>query len=122
MVRTPSEKSQLATEFLAHVESETLSLPAVLDRIETVTTSPQLTREILDEAETRGIVQRKGGEVQFVGTQSTVNFDQQVVTHEGDYSCQRCGASLKCGYFIQFDAGDLGPFGPSCVKKVTGRE
>ena len=42
---------ELGLELLAHLEDEELSLAETVDRLEAVTTSPSLTREILDDAE-----------------------------------------------------------------------
>lgn len=116
-----AEKKELALELLEHLEHETLPLPAAIDRIETVTTSPALTREILDAAELRGIIEREDGRIRTRGS-AYVSFDRQVVTREGDFECRRCGAGLSTGHFVQFESGELGPFGSSCVRKVTGRE
>lgn len=120
--KTRAEKRQLAFELLAHLESDTLELSAVIDRIETVTTDPRLTREILDDAEMRGILERDGAQIHVTRGGTFVRFDQQVDTRDGNFECRRCGSSLSTGHFIQFDAGELGPFGSSCVRKVTGRD
>lgn len=119
---TRADKRQLGVELLAHLESERLELSTVVDRIETVTTDPQLTREILDQAEKEGVLDRDGARILVLRGKTYVRFDQQVVTRDGEFECRRCGAGLSTGHFIQFDSGELGPFGPSCVRKVTGRE
>jgi hypothetical protein len=106
---------------LAHLEDERLSLAETVDRIETVTTDPAVTREILDTAELRGIINREEGIVR-PRSGAFVSFERDVVRREGEFTCQRCGASLSTGYFVQFDAGEHGPFGPSCIRKITGRE
>jgi hypothetical protein len=117
-----AEKIELALDLLAHLEIDELRLSDVIDRIETVTTNPALTREILDEAEKRGIIERDGATLRTRRGGTFVRFESQVVTREGEFSCRRCGSSLSTGHFIQFDSGELGPFGPSCIRKVTGRE
>ncbi|MFB6126831.1 MAG: DUF5830 family protein [Halolamina sp.] len=119
---SPTETVDLGVELLAHVEDASLSLSAAMDRIETVTTTPSLTRQILDEAELRGIIERDGDRLRFQRGGTFVRFDSQVVRREDDYDCRRCGASLSTGHFVRFDAGELGPFGPECVRKVTGRD
>ena len=113
---------ELALDLLAHLEHDELSLAEVVDRIETVTTNPSLTREILDEAERRGILERADGRIRVRRGGTFVRFESQVVTREGEFECRRCGASISTGHFVQFDSGELGPFGSSCVRKVTGRE
>lgn len=120
--RTPrEERIELALDLLANLEHETLSLPAVVDRIETVTTDPALVRRILDEAELRGVLEREEGRIR-VRRGGYVSFERQVVTRDGEFDCRRCGAALSTGHFVRLDAGELGPFGSSCVRKVLGRE
>ena len=117
-----SERVELGVDLLAHVERESLSLSAAVDRIESVTTNPALTREILDTAELRGVIEREEGRLRTRRGGTFVRFERQVVEREGDYECRRCGAGLSTGHFVRFESGELGPFGPSCVRKILGRE
>jgi hypothetical protein len=119
--RSDHETVELGVELLAHLEHAELDLAAAVDRVETVTTDPHLTREILDTAELRGIIDREDGLVR-PQTGDYVSFEADVVAREGDFTCQRCGADLSTGHFVQFEAGEHGPFGSSCIRKVTGRE
>lgn len=116
------QRIELGLELLTHLEDEELSLPAVVDRIETVTTEPTLTRTILDEAEKRGILDRTDGRLRTRRSGTFVRFESQVIEREGDFECRRCGAGLSTGHFVRFEAGELGPFGSSCVRKVLGRD
>lgn len=116
------ERVELAVELLAHLEADELALSDVVDRIETVTTNPTLTRDILDAAELRGIIDREGGTIRTRRGGTYVEFESQVVRRDGEFDCRRCGASISTGHFVRFDAGELGPFGSSCVRKVLGRE
>ena len=115
-------KKELALDLVAHIEDPELSLPEVVDRIESVTTSPSLTREVLDEAELRGLIEREDGRILTRTGGIYVRFESQVVRREGEFDCRRCGASITTGHFVQFESGELGPFGSSCVRKVVGRE
>jgi hypothetical protein len=115
------ERVELALDLLANLERESLSLPDVVDRIETVTTDPTLVRRVLDEAELRGIVDREDGRIR-VRRGGYVSFESQVVAREGDFDCRRCGASISTGHFVQFETDELGPFGSSCVRRILGRE
>ena len=119
--RSDHETVELGVELLAHLEHAELDLAAAVDRVETVTTDPHLTREILDTAELRGIIDREDGLVR-PQTGDYVSFEADVVAREGDFTCQRCGADLSRGHFVQFEAGEHGPSGSSCIRKVTGRE
>ena len=112
---------EVGVELLSKLEHPELTVAEAVDRIETVTTHPATTRTILDEAEKRGVVEREQG-VLRVTSGSYVSFGSEVVTKEGDFSCRRCGASISEGHFIKFDAAEHGPFGPECVRKVTGRD
>lgn len=116
-----SDPVELGLQLLERLEHAELSLAEVIDRLETITTDPALTREILDTAETRGIIEREDGVVR-PNRSSFLSFEAEVVTKEGEFTCKRCGASISTGYFMQLDAGEHGPFGSSCIRKVTGRE
>lgn len=112
---------ELGVELLSKLEFESLSVADAIDRIETVTTHPRRTREILDAAEERGVIEREDGEVYPQGG-AYVAFRSEVFTKEGEFSCRRCGSTISTGYFVRLDAGELGAFGSSCIRKVTGRE
>ncbi|MFC7202371.1 DUF5830 family protein [Haloferax namakaokahaiae] len=122
MTEREPERVELALELLAHIEADELSLAEVVDRIETVTTDPSLTRDILDTAEMRGIIERDGARVYHRRGGTFVRFESQVVQREGEFDCRRCGASISTGHFVKFESGELGPFGSSCIRKVLGRE
>ena len=111
----------LGVELLSKLEHAELSVADAVDRIETITTDPTTTRTILDEAEKRGVVERENGIIRPTGG-GFVRFESEVVTKEGDFTCQRCGAGISEGHFIRLDAGEHGPFGSSCIRKVTGRD
>ena len=121
VARTDHETVELGVELLAHLEHAELDLAEAVDRVETVTTDPHLTREILDTAELRGVIDREEGIVRPRGG-DYVSFGADVVAREGEFTCRRCGASISTGHFVQFEAGEHGPFGSSCIRKVTGRE
>lgn len=111
---------EVGVALLDALEHEQLSLAETMDRVESVTANPALQREILETAERRGVIERDGTTV-VPATRTYVSFESDVVAREGEFSCRRCGAGLSTGYFLRFDAGEHGPFGSSCVRKVTGR-
>lgn len=112
---------ELGVQLLARLEHEELPLTAVIDRIETITTHPATTREILETAETRGHIVRDGEAIR-PAEDSFLRFESEVITKEGEFECKRCGASISTGYFMKLQAGEHGPFGSSCIRKVTGRD
>ena len=115
------DRVELGVELLAKLEDPELSVAEAIDRLESITTNPRTTRQILEAAADRGVIEREGGQVRPT-SDAYVRFESEVVTKEGEFSCRRCGASLTTGYFINMDAGEHGPFGSSCIRKVTGRE
>ena len=119
---TDRDPVELGVELLAHLEHDELSVADAIDRIETVTTNPGVQREILDTAAMRGVIDRGDGLVRPRTRGTYVSFDADVVVREGEFSCERCGASISTGHFVQFDGGELGPFGSTCIRKVLGRE
>lgn len=116
-----TDRVELGVELLSKLEDPELSVAEAITRLETITTDPRTTREILERAEAAGYIERESGTIRPQGG-GHVRFQSEVVRKEGEFSCRRCGASLSTGYFIRFDAGEHGPFGSSCIRKVTGRE
>ncbi|WP_254831509.1 DUF5830 family protein [Haloglomus salinum] len=111
---------ELGVQLIERLEHAELSLAELVDRIETVTTHPATTRAIIEAAEKRGIIERDGDTVKPTSGRF-LTFESEVVERSGDYECKRCGKSLSVGHFIRLEAGELGPFGSSCIEKVTGR-
>jgi hypothetical protein len=120
-VAREADPVELGVQLLARLEDPELPLSAVIDRIETITTHPETTRAILETAEARGHIERDGDVVTPSGGRF-LRFDSEVVVREGEFECRRCGASISTGHFMRLDAGEHGPFGSSCIRKVTGRE
>jgi hypothetical protein len=111
---------ELGVQLLERLEHAELSLAELVDRIETVTTHPATTRAIIEEAEKRGVITRDGDAVKPTSGRFLA-FESEVVERQGDYECKRCGKNLSAGHFVRLEAGELGPFGSSCIRKVTGR-
>lgn len=118
---TDEERVALGVGLIARFEDERLTVATAIDRLETLTTDPHTTREILERAEAEGLIEREAGTIR-PKSEAYLSFESSVTTKEGEFACRRCGASLSTGYFIQLEAGEHGPFGSSCIRKVTGRE
>jgi hypothetical protein len=112
---------ELGVALLERLEHDELSVAEAMDRIELVTTDPNLQRRILREAETRGAIERDDEAVRPAGD-TFVRFESEVVVREGEFDCRRCGASITEGHFLKLEDSELGAFGSSCIRKVTGRE
>jgi hypothetical protein len=112
---------ELGVELLRKFEGSELSVAAAVDRIETVSTDPAITREVLDQAERRGVIERENG-ILRTRDSGFVRYESEVISKDGEFTCRRCGTDLGTGYFLKLEAGEHGPFGSSCIRKVTGRE
>jgi len=119
-------KACLGLDLVRSLEDDELTLPELVDRIEeAVGDAPAVTREVIDRAEDEGVLEREGGEGEpRFSVESTTGVDPEddVVSKQGEFDCARCGRSVTTGYFVRFDDGDVGPYGSTCVRKVTGRE
>lgn len=123
------DRVALGVELIAHIESDEMELPEIMERIGTVSTVASTQRRILNAAEERGLLERNRDEKATEREkQQTVALRGQnrvrkrdVERREGEYNCQRCGASLTTGHFITLNEHEHGPFGPECVRKVLGR-
>ncbi len=119
------EKVRLGLALVRSIDDDGVALPELMDRIEeAVGDAPAVTREVIDRAESEGVLSRDDGEgeARFSVDGTGVSFEDEVVTKEGDFDCARCGRSLSTGYFVRFDDGDVGPYGSTCIRKTLGRE
>lgn len=119
----PSDTVREGVALIRVLDYEELTLKEVMDRLELLTSNPKTTRRILDEAEREGLIQRQDSEgmVSLLEPSGT-DVESGLVKKSGEFSCNRCGQSITTGYFINLDVGTLGPFGSTCVQKVTGQE
>lgn len=108
-------------DLIARFEDAELTVAEAIDRLESITTDPRTTRTILERAEREGLIEREEGVIEPTGG-SYLSFERDVISKAGDFTCNRCGASLSTGYFMNLESGEMGPFGSSCIRKVTGRE
>ena len=118
------ERVCLGLALVRSLEDDEIPLPELLDRIEeAVGEAPAVTREVVERAEAEGVLRREDGEgtPRFSVDGSGVDFEDDVVSKEGDFDCTRCGRSVTTGYFIRFDDGEVGPYGSTCIRKTTGR-
>lgn len=105
-------------EVLEHHE---LSIAELIDRIELLTRNPTTQRAIIEKAIAEGLIERDGKTIR-PQSPSFLRFEADVRSKEGEFSCRRCGAALTTGHFIQLGATELGAFGSTCIRKITGRE
>lgn len=120
MDKQMTDTVDLGVDLLASADETQMDLSVAVDRIETLTAEPTTTRQILDEAEKRGVIERSKGMLR-VRRSGTTRSRSQIVVRDGEFTCQRCGASISPGRFLDLDAGLHGAFGPECIRIVTGR-
>lgn len=99
------------------------SVADVVDALEVVLDDPADIRTALDRAEAEGLLEREAAHVRAPADRG-VRSDRRgaIVTKDGEFACLRCGRSLSRGYFLRVDAAEVGPYGSTCIRKVTGRD
>ena len=116
------ERTARALALIAALETQTLSLKQLVDRIELISSSPQETRAILDAATRQGLIDRDGSQIAIRDRSVAPALSPDVVVRAGDFECRRCGRQLAEGHFITLAGGEVGPFGATCVARVlSGR-
>ena len=75
-------------ELLSKFEDGAVDLATKLDRLETVTTDPHVTRTVLDTAEKRGIIERENGRLRVLSGEY-VSYESDVITKDGEFTCRR---------------------------------
>lgn len=113
---------ELGLALLERFNDDELSVADAITRIESVTTHVRTQRSILDEAVERGIVEREGSRIRPTSSVSPIEFEDEIITKEGEFTCRRCNTGITTGYFLNLPTGELGPYGSSCIRKVTGRD
>lgn len=123
---SPADRVELGVRLLAGIETASLDLSAIMDRIETVSALPRMQNRILSAARSRGAIRdsdESDAEPRPTPEVSVLSVDDAAVQRrEGSFTCRRCGASLSVGHFIDLDLADHGPFGPTCVRILLGEE
>ena len=122
MTENGDRKVRLGVALVRSLECDEIGLPDLIDRIEeAVGEAPAVTREVIERAEDEGVIQRADGdyEARFGVDGDGADFDDDVVSKEGEFDCTRCGRSITTGYFLRFDDGEVGPYGSTCIRKAT---
>lgn len=122
MTDNGDRKVRLGVALVRSLECDEIGLPDLIDRIEeAVGEAPAVTREVIERAEDEGVIQRADGdgEPRFGVDGDGADFDDDVVSKEGEFDCTRCGRSITTGYFLRFDDGEVGPYGSTCIRKAT---
>lgn len=98
------------------------SVADVVDALEAVVDGPDAIRTVLDRAEAEGYIERDGVRL-TVGRQVAPRDRRgRIVRREGEFACRRCGRGLSIGHFVRVGETEVGPYGSTCVRRITGRE
>lgn len=97
-----------------------VTVKRAMDVIEGITNDPATQRKIIDRGRMQGLVasdDATGGGLSL----SDDRGDARIEKREGPWDCRRCGREVDPGHWYVWRGGELGPFGPKCVRKVLGR-
>lgn len=115
-----SDPVELGLALIERFADDDLGVADVITRLESVSTHPRTQRRILEAAVEHGLIERRGSRIRPTGG-APIDFEREVIRKDGEFTCRRCGTRISTGYFLNLDAGEFGPFGSSCIRKVTGR-
>ncbi len=111
------KKIKAGVELLSMLKQKEYSISEILDIIELVTKVPEIKKEILREAEKKGVIKR-------IEKYITIVYDEnkhlKIKRKRCSANCIRCGREIKNCYFVLLESLELGPFGSECIKKVRG--
>ncbi|MFP4590619.1 MAG: DUF5830 family protein [Halobacteriales archaeon] len=97
------------------------SVADLVDALEAALERPDAIREVLKRAEAEGLIERDERRVRHSGRPATRRRRGGIVAKAGEFSCRRCGRALSTGYFLRVERAEVGPYGSTCIRKVTGR-
>jgi len=115
------EQIEQALNLLEYIDYDELTVKEVFDRLEVVTKDAHLQNRILEVATDRGIIEREG-DTYALSRSGSEGFESSVVRKEGEFTCDRCDKGITEGYFLKIGDAEHGPYGSTCIRKVTGRE
>ncbi|MCX2819781.1 DUF5830 family protein [Haladaptatus sp. F3-133] len=111
------DKDSTAWRAICSMNGE-VSLKEIVDVLEGLGVPPRHTQDYIEAIKREGIGKPSEDDDGDIIYNMYGEFDPDVVSREGDYSCNKCGQSLKNGYFLRFDKSEDGPYGPECVRKI----
>jgi hypothetical protein len=103
---------------LASSKKKSLTVKEAVEIIELVSRDPRVIKEVLNIAENRGILKRRGTSIEI--SKGVSGFSKPKVKRlECESSCRRCGLKIKNCFYIEIDDQIFGPFGSECVQKIA---
>lgn len=105
-------------EALVHLEVE---LPDLVDALDAVVEGDAEIRQVLKYAESEGLIERDGKHIrQGRAAPAGERRSPRVITRDGEFACRRCGQSIGTGHFLVVNDREIGPYGSTCVARITG--
>lgn len=98
------------------------SVADVVDALEAVVDGPDAIREVLERAEAEGLIERDAATIRRGRELAPREHRGRIVRRDGEFSCRRCGRRVTTGHFLRVGETEVGPYGSTCVGKLTGRE
>ncbi len=98
------------------------SVADVVDTLEEALDDPDDIREVFRRAEAEGVIERDGKRITLGEIRQEIPKPGAIVTVEGEFSCRRCNRAITTGYLLRVGETEVGPYGSTCIRKITGRE
>lgn len=99
------------------------SVADVVDVLEAVVDGPDAIRTVLDRAVSEGMIERDGAQIQLGRHVAPTDQRARVIRRDGEHECRRCGRTVNTGHFVRVgESEEIGPYGSTCVRRITGRE
>lgn len=98
------------------------SVADVVDTLEGELGDTDLIHTVLRRAEAEGVIEREGSTITRGAPPAGTPQPAVIATVDGEFSCRRCGRAITTGYVLRLEATEVGPYGSTCIRKVTGRD
>ncbi len=112
------DKVKAGVKLIMSLRRRKYGVSEILDIIELITKVPEIKKEILAEAERKGIIKRSERHITVVIHDN--NKHLKIKRKRCSANCIRCGREIKNCYFLILESLEFGPFGSECIKKVRG--
>lgn len=119
MAEGPIERGVAVVAALAPAEP---SVADVVDALESVVDGPDEIRAVLARAEAEGVIAREPSRIRLGRPTAPTERRGRVVRREGEYRCRRCGRGVTTGHFLRVGSAEVGPYGSTCIRRLTGRD
>lgn len=94
----------------------------LVDALEMVCPGPDEIRAVLELAEDDGLIEREASTIRRGRSLAPSARRGQIIRRDGEFSCRRCGRRVTTGHFIKVGTTEVGPYGSTCIGRLTGRE